>query len=388
MRKTLYLIFPLLTVIILLTGCATSPERAEFALPNPPEKVTLMVPLSGAYADSGKAVRDGFFAAYYYDKQQNTSVPNINIVDTNSGNVRMLYQQAVSQGANFIVGPLLRSNLQAISSFSVPTLGLNWLQANETHQNLYQFGLSPMDETNQVVKKMDADGRTHVLIIVPNNDWGTRIENNFAAQWQALNKNIIGVLKYTSQQALNKNIASLLNVDQAYGNEWQLKQILNQKIRFIPRRRQDFDAIFLAAPPAQAKQIVPLLRFYYVHDIPIYATSSIYDGVPNPHYNRDLDGVMFCDMPWVLLANDQLPPAVAQIRTQLQNLWKQNFNQYPRLYALGVDAYFIVSEFNQLAPSASQGIQGATGALYLTNDRYIVRELVWAKMENGRAIVE
>jgi len=38
---------------------------------------------------------------------------------------------------------------------------------------------------------------------------------------------------------------------------------LHEKMRFEPQRRHDFDSIFLVATPAMAKQIQPLLRFYF-----------------------------------------------------------------------------------------------------------------------------
>ncbi|HRE30628.1 MAG TPA: penicillin-binding protein activator, partial [Candidatus Berkiella sp.] len=64
--------------------------------------------------------------------------------------------------------------------------------------------------------------------------------------------------------------------------------------------RQDVDVIVMAAPPAQARQLKPLFDFYYAEDVPVLATSSIYSGSQNPRSDRDVNGVVFCDMPWLL----------------------------------------------------------------------------------------
>jgi uncharacterized protein len=52
-----------------------------------------------------------------------------------------------------------------------------------------------------------------------------------------------------------------------------------ETLEYEPRRRQDADFLFLAARPNEALLMRPQLRFHYAGDLPIYATSSLYDAV-------------------------------------------------------------------------------------------------------------
>ena len=63
------------------------------------------------------------------------------------------------------------------------------------------------------------------------------------------------------------------------------------------------------------RQIRPQLRFFYAGDVPTYMTSDSFD--PDPIANRDIDGVIFPDMPWML--QEQGP--VADTRAATQAAW-------------------------------------------------------------------
>ena len=112
----------------------------------------------------------------------------------------------------------------------------------------------------------------------------------------------------------------------------------------MPIHRQDVDAIFLVASPTTAREIIPLLKYYYASDIPVYATSYVYRGTPHPAQDKDLDGVQFCDIPLVLdnSANMQ------KIRKRMQALINPSEAEQVRLYAFGMDAYQLTTHYNEL----------------------------------------
>jgi outer membrane PBP1 activator LpoA protein len=64
-------------------------------------------------------------------------------------------------------------------------------------------------------------------------------------------------------------------------------------------------------------------------------------------------------------------------------LWPAAFARNPKLYALGVDAYEVMNQMNQLLAAPQAGIAGATGTLYLTPNQQIQRLLTWAQIRNG-----
>ncbi|WP_280124120.1 penicillin-binding protein activator [Coxiella endosymbiont of Ornithodoros amblus] len=180
---------------------------------------------------------------------------------------------------------------------------------------------------------------------------------------------------------MNDEIRRLLNIDKSEQREHQLRRLLQEKMRFIPRRRKDFDAIFLVANANQVRQIVPLLRFYYAGDIPICATSSGYS--PNSRRSDDIEGVQFSDIPLVLTP-EQLSPSLQQTRERIRALWPHSFKHNTRLYALGVDAYNMLFELPKLTSIPQYGMNGAAGTLYLLQTQRIYRQLLWAKIINGQ----
>jgi outer membrane PBP1 activator LpoA protein len=377
MKKT-YLLNLLLS--ILLSGCAhltdtNSTEPPVLSVPldnknaanpsdmdaissNYPQQVTLLIPLQGPLAEAGQAVRDGFMMAY--QNSPSTERPaNINIIDSSDlTQIQTSYDAAIQQGAQFIVGPLAKPQVQSIAqtnNTTVPTLVLNYLDGDQAPANmLYQFGLSPLDEAIQVTQLAHQSGKQNAIILVPNGAWGESIANAFQTTWQKQGGNIVATI------ALSNTQTTLVA---------QIKQMIAQK-------RGQYDVILLAAPPATARQITPLLKFYRVNDMPIYATSIVYSGTPNPKQDHDLDGIIFCDAPWTLSQD-----SATDLKQKLATTYGTNFQNNTRLYGLGVDAYQVMMQFNSLTES-SKTLAGATGTLSFNGHR-MVRQLTCAQFRNG-----
>lgn len=354
---------------------------------NHPRRIALLLPLTGHYASAGNAIRNGFFAAYYNAKERGQATSEIIIVNTANKNIAAAYQEAVSKGANFIVGPLTKNNVANLAKatrISVPTLALNSPPSltNRAISNLYQFGLSPIDEAKQAAMKAWDAHRHSALLIAPNNAWGQTIAKAFESTWQALGGQIVGKLAYSGQQKLSQEVRHLLNVDQASWNETVLKRVLRERLRYIPRRRKDADVIFMMATPGMARQIRPLLNYYYAGGIPVYSISNIYSGLPNAHRDRDLNGIRFPDMPWVL-SGRMKPASLNAVRQHVKSIWPKSYALQPKLFALGVDAYDIIPKLNKMAVLPDLGTPAATGTLYLDKNHHIYRKLRWSKISGG-----
>ena len=131
--------------------------------------------------------------------------------------------------------------------------------------------------------------------------------------------------------------------------------------------------------PRQARTLRPLLQFFYASELPVYATSHAYSGNPSPVADQDLEGLLFADMPWVLL--DNTPQQI--LRGTLAGQSPASFAQYKRLYALGVDAYHLLAQLDRLRGSPEEHFEGDTGSLTLDAANRIHRHLVWARFVNG-----
>jgi hypothetical protein len=175
-----------------------------------------------------------------------------------------------------------------------------------------------------------------------------------------------------------------MNIDESQRRYRSLEHLLNEKISFTPRRRQDVDFVFLAAYPRQARQIRPQLKFFYAGDLPVYATSHVYTGNLNQERDRDMDGLAFGDMPWVLSEST----THRNLRTTLDPYISKAGNQLQRLYALGIDAYNIIAALNTLKQYPYERFDGETGSLSLDGKQRIHRQLTWVKFRSGRPVLK
>jgi len=330
-----------------------------------PQHIALLLPLQGTLGDSGQAVRNGFLSAYYSSTVQHQQT--ISFFDTTqNSSISALYQQAVSQGADSVVGPLTKEEVQQLigqGKFPAPTLALNYTDVwfGSLPANFYEFGLSPTDEAKQLAEKSWQTGHKRALLIAPGDARGQRVVKSLTNNWQSLGGLVVDTFYFNDQTDLNAGIASLLHANPNNNRD--------TKIPAQQQRRQDFDIIFLLAPPQSARQIVPLLKYYYAANIPIYATSMVYSGTPSAA-DSDLNGVTFADMPWTLQNMNS-----SAIKTDAKS---------SRLYALGRDAYLLNNQFYRLSVLPNFPIYGATGALTLTSQQQIYRRLAWVQMHNGR----
>jgi len=361
----------LLTIILitaLLSSCVTTPpatSRPPQVKPLYPQHIALLLPMQGQYASTSQAIQAGFLAADAQAKQQGSPSLSIKLYDTSGKNIQSVYQQALSEAADFVVGPLSKQDVTILAKADIhtPTLALNTLDnGNASHNaSLFQFALSPKDEIKQIADRAWQEGHHHAIFITSKDEWGQSLQETFQAYWQSLGGTVIANLSFTRNEKDFFNPIRELLVDNALANAQALeaKQIKGKKQNRIPPARQDVDAIFLASLPNQARQIYPAVNFFYAGKTPVYATSSIYSGTPNTQGDQDLNGIHFIDMPWILNGS-------------------QN-----RFYAFGMDAYRLISYLLHAENFPSNGVQAATGTLYLKSDHRIYRQLQWATIQNG-----
>lgn len=350
-----------------------------------PKNIALLLPLQGTHAKSAQAVRDGFLAAFYANKNSSYK-PTIKVYDTTLQNdLPATYKQAVNEGADFIVGPLTKEEVDAISSHTrpqIPMLTLNNGSSNNLDSNIFQFSLSPEMEAQAVARKAWRDGHRNAIVIIPKSAWGRRMLSAFKTTWNNLGGRIVDVEEIQSQTNLTAGVKRLLGVDSSEIRAQQLKQS-GIKFSFDPRRRQDIDMVFIATNPALARQVKPLLNFYFAANLPAYASSSVFSGKSQPSLDQDLNGVQFCDMPWILDASIGSRSTYKAVSES----WPEDFDQYARLYALGLDAYKVSTQIDQLTMMPDLGISGMTGMLTIDKQQYVQRKLIWASFKKGLPFV-
>jgi uncharacterized protein len=345
--------------------------------------LALLLPLSGPHAAAAEAMRDGFFAAYYAARDPAMPQPAARVYDTGATPDTLLaaHRRALDDGAEFVIGPLTREEVTALADRgrpAVPVLALNYLDPGKAAPfNFFQWGLAPEDEARQAAERAIMDQQYRAVALVPEGDWGQRVLNAFRERLQALGGTVVGERTYVvADRDHSAPIRELLSLNQSEERHRSLTAALGMKSQFQPRRRDDVDLVFIAARPDSAKLLGPQLRFHRTGELPIYATSQIYEG-DKPA--ADLNGLRFCDMPWMLSPGGDF----AQQRAALQALFPTRPREYTRLLAVGHDAYTLVRliDGGQLRPGSF--FPAASGTLSLREDGVISRGLACVEVRNG-----
>ncbi len=347
-----------------------------------PTSIALLLPESGRFAHAAQVIKDGFMTAYH--QSQSNFQPSIRLYDSAIVNPVSLYQQAIAEGAELVIGPLSKDHIQTLAlgtELTIPVLALNHIP-NLAKDNLFQFGLSPIDGAKQATTKASMDGHKKVLILTPETHQGRRINEYLTEYCQQTGGTIIESQSYNvKENDFSKPIKDLLNLDESRYRYNRLKRLLAKNIKYTERRRQDIDAILLSASAKNARSINPQLRFYRATRVPVYATPNIYSGLPNPSLDIDLNNIIFCDIPWLF-------PSVYTgelSQESLRNKWQFIPRKYLRLLALGIDSFNIIPHLEQINLTP---YPGATGKLSINMENRITRQLVCAKFIKGVPVVQ
>lgn len=344
-----------------------------------PRQIAVLLPFTGPLSNAAKAIRDGFMAAYYEQQSHTADSPTLRFYDTSHQDINALYDQAVTDGAQLVVGPLAKENLQDLAlrpGLPVPTLALNAIDNPlGVVPNLYQFGLGVEDEARLAAEQAWRDGHRRAMIMAPDNNWGDRSVEAFVLRWRALGGEVTKDYRFTEKNDYSKIIKQALQLDQSERRAQEVRAVVG-RIEFEPRRRQDVDMIFLAAQASQARQIKPTLAFHYAADIPVYATSHVYSGKVDAKLDQDMNDIKFSTLPWFFEKH-------AAEKKALQTYADDSPALQP-LYAMGIDSFHLYPRLKQLEAVRQANFYGHTGTLQLNDQNQFQRRQVWAEFKSGR----
>lgn len=328
-----------------------------------PRQVALLLPAGHGYAAATASIRQGFFAAYA--QAANTHAPRADVRLYDSGGdaagAARAYQQAVADGAQLVVGPLTRDAVAGAvgqATLPVPLLTLNYPdQRGMPPANVMEFGLLPETEGAQAADHMVEQGLRSAYVIISSQDFAQRAASAFKAEMIARGGQILG-MSTLSPGAFNYGAAiNGLGAGSAPPGT----------------------GIFISMRPEEARLLVPQLQIARI-TLPIFATSYVYSGDDDAGRNRDLDGVQFCDAPWLFAGQPGLPS-----RNDLAGQLPSARGAAARLFAFGMDAWNLVPYLEWLRNHVGSYLPGATGQLTADQFGRIRRVLVWAKFVDGVA---
>lgn len=319
-------------------------------------KIAVLLPQKEKYA---QAIYNGFIAAYYQDPNKDkVTIKAYDSIDYPT--MDAFYVQAQKDGIQLVIGPLDKGQINELSkkpSLPITTLALNYTDTNTNPPQLFQFGLLPEDEAREAAVRAFNDGKRHAIAVVPLGDWGKKVLSAFRVKWEEQGGVLEGIEYIDRPVDLDGQMAALT------------KKLPNTK-------GANDSMLFMVADPAMARQVRALLIYHDQKDLPVYATSHIYTGVPNADQDSDLNGVLFTDVPW-LMSNDN------SVQQAIISQWPQAKTSFARLYALGADTWSLLLRLSELKALPSSRIEGLSGELSINGRQQITRKLPWATFDKG-----
>ncbi len=335
-------------------------------LDDQPRHIALLLPLSGKRAAAGRAVRDGFLAGYYRTLAASTGNPDVQIdlIDSSANpDILASYHAAVAQGAELVIGPLEREQVQVLAQqteLPVPTLALNNPPApGNAPDKLFQFSLNPEDEVRQVAEAAWANRAQRAVVMTPEGERGERLRQAFLRKWELLGGSVTADIRYQPDGGnYGVQIADALGIDLATGQYREGSQ--------LP------DMIYFVGNSSDAAAVVQNLARNNAPQVAVYSSSQLLSASTSLGRNKPANGVRLCLTPWQvgqgpLRSTGDKPPAEMEM-----------------LYAMGADAQQLYLRLPLMQANASLHVPGNTGYLYLDRDRHVARKLVPAVIQDGQ----
>lgn len=305
---------------------------------------------SEAFARPAEAVHAGFLEAW--KKQSSQTLPvRLYPVDEDPRHVLAAYRQALSAGAQLVVGPLTRNGVTALadaaSLITVPTLALNVPERITARpSNFYMLSLQVEAEAQQIARLALGEGRRKALTVSDPTVLARRMREAFAEEFQR------GGGHHIADYAYPDDSAALERIKQAAGLGVA-------------------DMVFLAVDAVRVRALRPVISA-----IPGYGTSQLNPGLSG---HQDLPDVRFVDMPWMV------QPEHAAVMVYEHASGGRQGDDMERLYALGIDAFRLAQAL--LGGERNIDIDGVTGRLTLGLDGQVRRGLLVTVIDGGKITV-
>ena len=322
----------------------------------PPLKLAVLLPLSGDMSRAALPVRDGLLAGYYAENRRR---PEITFHDT-VGGVDAAYDQAVANGADFVVGPLGRAEVDALysrQSLPIPVLALNRGELPPPPGNA-SFALAPEDDGVAAAEYAISRGARRVLSLADGDDSMRRAAAAFRARLEELDGTVVVELVVNATPG-------------AMGTALQTAATTDGGI----------DAVFLAVRPSQAGAIVAQLADVGLGGKLRIGTSALAGARPADTSGHALDGIAFPSDAWSVQYVAGLPSSVTAA-----SMLATARGSAQRLFAFGYDAWLLTAFLERLATNPAASVAGATGTLRIDADGNVVRTPAWSSWNGSNAL--
>ena len=323
----------------------------------PPVKLAVLLPLTGSLATAASPVRDGLLAAYYGETRRR---PELVFYDTGgtAAGAGAAYARAVSEGADQVLGPLGREEIDAVFRGvqpGAPVIALN-RGAMPPPANSASFSMAPEDDGTGAADYLASRKALRALVLAGDGDYARRSVAAFGKRLQEREGAVVRTLAVTGDKPAD----------------------MTELLRAAALEPGGVDAVFLSMRAEQARVVAPQLAAAGLGAKLRVATSQLDTGVLNAQRDRVLDGIAFPTEAWEIRGVGGLRDAAttgAMLPTAR--------GPAGRLFAFGHDAWLLTAYLERLALSDDARIEGATGVLRVAADGNVVRSPAWSTFSGG-----
>lgn len=332
--------------------------REQLKTPPQPKQIAVLLPFKGKYQSISQQIRNGLLKAYMISNRQIA----LRFYDTSdAAQTWARYQQAKTEGADWIIGPLTKEAIDVLAQHNVKdVLALN----NTEKAPFYSFNYRSDTEAYQIRKQLEARGfaRIGILSSESSRDSGNAYE--LRTQWLNNPLNRADLVQYPLKNPnLRQALGQLIHEEESEARYNNLRWLLGVKPEFFPRIRQDLQAIVLMGDANQVAVFHPQFEFFQLK-LPVYATANLTPAnLQSIKPNRDLSHVIFPTIPAIFTPHALETP----------------------LEAFGWDSFLISTQLPNMAPNLCL-TTGQSGILY-KDGLQIDKKLIWVHYnKNGQLV--
>jgi hypothetical protein len=343
--------------------------------------IAVLLPLSGNQKIAGFTAQQGILAAY----QENTD-RKLHFIDENNIDMTTLNKKFTEYNIDFVIGPLLKNHVDEYldqKELMIPTLLLNLPESAALRPHQVALSMRREDEAMQAAANLSQKNYKHPLVIASKSNISHRIAESFTTQWQKIRGDVPEIIYVEAGAKMQVDLKSSLEVTNSEQRIKNIKRHFNQKVKSELRNRRDIDMIYLVANPAQTKLLKPYIDVNtspFSSVIPVFASSLSHSINDDKSDNRDLTGLIFTEIPWLLLSKQQ-NKSLAHLSN---DLWPQRTDSLERIFAMGYDSLLLANKIPLMQQSNYIRHYGQTGILKLDYDNILTRSLIWGQYRKNQ----
>lgn len=362
-------------------GLIAQLKNVELPLNDPEHNIAVLLPLSGKRISAGVAAQQGILAAY-----TNNNSAQLHFIDSERVDFSVLAQRFSNLAIDHVIGPLLKPNVDAYlqqADLTQPTLLLNLPTQGNLKDNQIVLSMMPEEEAVQAATTLSRNQYKHPLIFSQQNSNSLRITKTFAHTWQLLTGQEPEIMYFEDASKVQEQLKRSLEVKKSEIRIQSLDRRIKQKLKSQERNRRDIDMIYIVASPNETRLLKPYIDVNiapFANNIPTFASSRSHSDNNDASDSRDLTGLKFTEMPWLLSSKQQNK----SLKSLNDSLWPERSDSLERIFAMGYDSLSLVYKFDMFKQQPYIRHYGQTGVLKLNKQGILNRSLLWGVYQQDK----